>query len=178
MLYSHIFLFFNITFLLTLIYYISNTVSPCSFSFSPQKRTGPLGISAKHGLINTVRLDPNLHIRAGWGNPVRGKGFQKQAKESETAQLPLLGLPKTTKLHICNMCRRPRSDLDCLFSLCEPLWALVSLFCGSCSCGDFDHSGFYKPSSALSRNSWALPNACLTAKSYGGISQLRFSLFR
>lgn len=42
-----------------------------------------------------VRLDTSSHIKAVWGNPVKGKGFQKQAEESEVALLSGLGAEAT-----------------------------------------------------------------------------------
>jgi hypothetical protein len=40
-----------------------------------------------------VRLGTTPHIMAGGGNPPRGKGFQKQAKESETSLPPTVRSP-------------------------------------------------------------------------------------
>jgi hypothetical protein len=46
--------------------------------------------------------------------------------------------------------QRTSSDLhmvlDCGFSFCELLWALLTWFCGLCSQCVFDTSGFYNPS--------------------------------
>jgi hypothetical protein len=40
---------------------------------------------------------------AGWGSPVRGKEFLKQAKQSEPAPAPLLGVPLEHQLYIHNI---------------------------------------------------------------------------
>ena len=40
-----------------------------------------------------IRLGTFTHIKAGWGNPVGGKGSQRQAKESETALGPSIRSP-------------------------------------------------------------------------------------
>ena len=44
----------------------------------------------------TVRLGTFLHIKAGQGNPVGGKGSQEQAEELETAPVPTVRSPTRT----------------------------------------------------------------------------------
>lgn len=46
-----------------------------------QRRTGFPGISTNMAEQVTIKLDTNFHIKAGWGNPVGGKGSQEQVKE-------------------------------------------------------------------------------------------------
>lgn len=53
----------------------------------------PLNIAQQ----DIMRLDTNPHITAGEGNPVGGKCFQKQAKESETTSNPIKPTPPQKK---------------------------------------------------------------------------------
>lgn len=60
----------------------------------PQKRAGLPGTSIKYAQ-DTIRPDTDLHIKAGQGNTVGGKGSQKKTEVSETPLLLLSGvLPK------------------------------------------------------------------------------------
>jgi hypothetical protein len=78
-----------------------------------------------------------------------------------------------TKLPSCDICAETlwyRSDLYRLpgwwFSLCEPLWAQVSWFCGS-SCGVLDPSCSYDPSSpSVSITCWLKPLWCQLSPIY------------
>lgn len=45
---------------------------------------------------DTIRLGTNPTIKAEGGNPVGGKGSQKQAKESETVPVPAVKSPTRT----------------------------------------------------------------------------------
>lgn len=48
-----------------------------------------------------IRQDTSPHSKAGHGNPVGGKGSQKEAKESETAAISILRNPHQ-KAKLCN----------------------------------------------------------------------------
>lgn len=140
----HSFRFF-LLFFSSLIHYIpfpySVSTPPPSPIFIPshQKSAGVLGTSTKHGIWSHNKT---RHIRSFQGRmrePSRRKRVPSVGKRiRDTSLLPLLGVQQehqvTQLLHIC---RGPRSDSyrlqDCCFSLCEPLWAMLSWFCGRCS---------------------------------------------
>lgn len=85
-------------------YYILTTVSYPSSPSSPFSPTTPPLLFRKgqasceyqpnKACQVAVRLETSIHIKAGQGNSVRGKGSQKQAKDLEKALFPLLGDPQ------------------------------------------------------------------------------------
>jgi hypothetical protein len=91
----------------------------------------------------------------GWtGQPSRRRRVPravKRVKDNPSPWFPLLGLPRERQAtQPWCMCRGHKSDpcrlCDCPLSLCEPLWALLSWFCRSSSCGVLEPSGSYSPS--------------------------------
>lgn len=91
-----------------------------------QKRTALPGIS----IYNKTRHIPSYQSWVRQSS--RRIGFQKQA---DPALFPLLGVPQAPQTiqpyHICRgHSSGPYKLPDCWFSLCKPLWALVSRFCG------------------------------------------------
>ena len=57
-----------------------------------------------------IRLGTPPRIKTGPGNP-GGEAFQKQAKESETDLLLLLGVPQVNQSTLTqHICRRPKPD--------------------------------------------------------------------
>lgn len=64
-------------------------------------------------------------------NPVGEKGSPKQAKSQRQALLPLLGFPLEEQVIQPKVIRSVSWRLPgCWYSLCEPLWAQVSICCG------------------------------------------------
>lgn len=73
---------------------------------------------------NKIRHIPSYR---GWTRPPNG------VKKSEIHPLPLLGVPQKQANSLTQTQRTwPRSHA-CLFSLCEPMWVLLSWFWGPCS---------------------------------------------
>lgn len=79
---------------------------------------------------------------------------QKQGKESETDLFPTGGSPARTSNYTAITWYAedldPYRTCDCWFSLREPLWSLVSWFCGLSSHGVLEPSGSYNASSPSS----------------------------
>lgn len=67
--------------------FFSSTLFPIHFSsISLWKREGLPGILTKHGLHSCNNTSPC--VKAGWGDPVGGKGSPEHAKEVETTPTP------------------------------------------------------------------------------------------
>lgn len=87
-----------------------------------------------------MRQGKNPPIKAGRGNPIRGKECQVPAKDSEKHQLPLLGVPQNHQAN--NSCDVYAEDLGqthaglvLAASVSELTWALSSSFRGPFSLG-------------------------------------------
>lgn len=57
----------------------------------------------------TIKPGTHCDIKDGQGNPVGGKGFQKQAKEAETVCAPTVRNPTRTGSCTTITCRGPKS---------------------------------------------------------------------
>jgi hypothetical protein len=71
-----------------------------------------------------IKLGISHYTKAGRGNPVRGNGMPKQAKELETTSLSLLGVPQGQQAkQLQYVFRGSRSDPyrlpDCRYNFCE-----------------------------------------------------------
>jgi len=80
---------------------LSPRSTPLPFSFRNEQVSLP-----EHYIMKFNKISHKPHIKAGWGNPVGGKSFQEQAKESETPPLSLLGVPQNPKVYNHSTCTK------------------------------------------------------------------------
>lgn len=135
----------------SLIQYILTSVSPLStspssnpsyqihssfVSFSEKQKQKPQTLTPRDNNQTwtkwyTIKQSKIPNIKAGQGNPVGRKVSQEQAKESEMHLLPPLRVLQ--KHHVTAITYTQRTWYRSmqvphyLFSLCEPMWALLSI---------------------------------------------------
>lgn len=128
-------------FIYSLIYYIPTAVFPLSppsltlhtplFSPLPSEKSRPFpGTLAKYG-ITSYNKTRHIFSKQSWmRQPSRNKRVPKEAKESETAQLPLYVCMRTTQVRAIQgpWCLWVHLRLS---HVCESTWGSLSWFCGS-----------------------------------------------
>lgn len=94
-------------------------------SVSPEKRAGIPVKSTKHGITNTIRLGTKLHMKAEWGNPVRGKSPQSRwIRDIPTLKESTFSLQKSFASCV-HMFSSPKSAID-PWLLFHDYWTLIS----------------------------------------------------
>lgn len=70
------------------------------FLCNPPGKSKPPMVSTEHNITQCSKTKPNFSYQAEWGNPVGGKGFQKQQESQRQPPIPTAKSPTKTPSYI------------------------------------------------------------------------------